>query len=58
LCDGFLKLSHPNFVAVADAVERDPAFIEFKNALIQWDVPMDQWIEDLKQFLWFSNYCR
>jgi hypothetical protein len=40
LCDEFLKLSHLNFVAIADAVERDPAFIEFKSALIQWDVPM------------------
>lgn len=58
LCRGFLKLSSNEFRAVATKLEFDPEFIRFVNKLEEWGIHMKQFMEDLKQFLWYSSYCR
>lgn len=58
LCPGFLKLSSTEFKAVATKLEYDPEFIRFVNKLEEWGIHMKQFMEDLKQFLWYSTYCR
>lgn len=58
LCPGFLKLSSPEFRAIALKMEFHPEFIRFVNKLEEWGIQMKQFMEDLKQFLWFSSYCR
>ena len=57
LCQGYRKLSSPQFKAVALAVERDPEFIRFVNKLEAWGIRMNQFIADLKDFLWERDYC-
>lgn len=58
LCPGFLKLSSVEFRAVALKVEYDPEFIRFVNKLEEWGIQMHQFMDDLKDFLWYSDYCR
>lgn len=58
LCPGFLKLSSAEFRAVATMVEYHPEFIRFVNKLEEWGIEMKQGMENLKDFLWNSDYCR
>lgn len=58
LCPGFLKLSSAEFRAVAIKVEYDPEFIRFVMKLEEWGIEMFQFMDDLKWFLWDSDYCR
>lgn len=58
LCQGFLKLSHPNFVAITEKIEHHPAFVTFVNKMEDWGMEMYQWMDNMKEFMWYSNYCR
>lgn len=58
LCPGFLKFSDANFRAVVALVEYNPEFIRFVLKLEEWGIAKNQFMEDLKQFLWYSEYCR
>lgn len=58
LCPGFLKLSSAEFRAVALKVEFHPEYIRFVNKLEEWGIQMKQFQDDLKEFLWYSDYCR
>lgn len=57
LCPGFLKLSSNDFRAVALEVEYHPEFIRFVQKLEEWGIQMKQFMDDLKDFLWYSEYC-
>lgn len=58
LCRGYLKMSSPAFRAVALKVEFDPEFIRFVNKLEEWGLEMNLFMSNLKEFLWYSDYCR
>lgn len=58
LCPGFLKLSSTEFRAIATKVEFHPEFIRFVMKLEEWGIEMKQFMDDLKWFLWDSDYCR
>lgn len=57
LCLGYLKLRSDNFKAIAYALENHPTFKEFIDYLIKMNVPANDWIKNLKIFLWESDYC-
>ena len=58
LCPGFLKFSSPDFRAVALKLEFHPEFMRFVQKLEDWGIQMNQFMDDLKEFLWYSTYCR
>lgn len=58
LCEGFLKLSHPNFIEVAYQIEHLEEFIVFVEKLEEWGIEMYAFMDYLKEFLWYSDYCR
>lgn len=58
LCPGFLKFSGPEFRSVATKVEYHPEFIRFVYKLEEWGIEMKKFMDNLKDFLWYSDYCR
>lgn len=58
LCPGFLKLSGPDFRAIALKVEYHPEFLRFVQKMEDWGMYMQWMIDTLKEFLWYSDYCR
>lgn len=58
LCPGYMKLSSPEFRAIVDKIERDPEFITFVNKMVEWGMEMHEWMDTLKDFIWYRPYCR
>lgn len=58
LCAGYLKLSSVEFRAIVIKLEYHPEFIRFVNKLEEWGLEMYQWMDDLKDFIWYRPYCR
>jgi len=58
LCPAFLKFSGPDFRAIALKMEFHPEFMRFVQKLEEWGIQMNQFMEDLKDVLWYSDYCR
>lgn len=58
LCPGYLKLSSVEFRAIVTKIEYHPEFIRFVYKLEEWGIGMIQWMDNLKQFIWYEPYCR
>lgn len=58
VCQGFHKLSSPEFKAIATKVEYHPEFIRMVVKLRDFGIEIDDFIHNLKEFLWYSTHCQ
>lgn len=58
LCRAVNKMRTPYFRYMIARIEQHPEYIRFYSKLLEWGVNFTQFTDNLKYFLWDTDYCR
>jgi hypothetical protein len=58
LCRAYEKMRTPYFKYMVLRIEQKPEYIRFYRKLQEWNVNFTAFTDELKKFLWESDYCQ